>query len=197
MIDLVLLDNGHGFNTKGKNSPLWDDGTQLFEWEFNRDIVKQIAKGLDDLDIKYHILVPEDKDISLSERCKRANAINGKWLLVSVHANAGKGSGWEVHTSKGTTKSDDYANIFYDEAKYELGNEFRMRGDYSDGDYDWDSDFAILTKTRHAAIITENLFMDNKKECDFLMSEDGRRRIALIHVRAIKKIFEVENETQF
>lgn len=28
---LVVLDNGHGNNTPGKRSPVWDDGTQLYE----------------------------------------------------------------------------------------------------------------------------------------------------------------------
>lgn len=38
----VILDNGHGKETPGKRSPIWGDGSQLFEWEFtgtfeNRD----------------------------------------------------------------------------------------------------------------------------------------------------------------
>ena len=41
---LVILDNGHGINTPGKRSPVWDDGTQLFEWKFNRNIVKELLK---------------------------------------------------------------------------------------------------------------------------------------------------------
>ena len=43
MKPLIILDNGHGKETKGKRSPKWDDGTQLFEWEFNRAIVDGIA----------------------------------------------------------------------------------------------------------------------------------------------------------
>ena len=40
---IVILDNGHGQETPGKRSPVWSDGKQLFEWEFNRDIVRRIA----------------------------------------------------------------------------------------------------------------------------------------------------------
>lgn len=43
---MVILDAGHGYNTKGKRSPVWSDGSQLFEWEFNRDVVKRI-RGYD------------------------------------------------------------------------------------------------------------------------------------------------------
>lgn len=32
----ILIDNGHGRATAGKRSPVWPDGKQLFEYEFNR-----------------------------------------------------------------------------------------------------------------------------------------------------------------
>ena len=67
---LVILDNGHGHNTPGKCSPVWKDGSQLFEWEFNRKVVREIKIRLDNLGIENHILVPEEHDISLKERVK-------------------------------------------------------------------------------------------------------------------------------
>ena len=42
---MVILDPGHGFNTEGKRSPVWEDGTQLFEWEFNRDIARAVKRS--------------------------------------------------------------------------------------------------------------------------------------------------------
>lgn len=98
--DIVFLfDNGHASSTPGKRSPKFKDGTQFFEWEFNRDIVKRVAKQLDKLGIKYHILVPEDNvDIPLTERANRANKYcrlygADKCIFISCHANAaGSGS---------------------------------------------------------------------------------------------------------
>ena len=43
----ILLDNGHGYDTPGKRSPIWPDGSQLFEWEFNRDIVSRIENSIE------------------------------------------------------------------------------------------------------------------------------------------------------
>ena len=71
----ILLDNGHGYDTPGKRSPIWPDGSQLFEWEFNRDIVSRIEILLKKAGISCVRLVPEKEDISLSERCKRAKVI--------------------------------------------------------------------------------------------------------------------------
>ena len=101
---IVILDNGHGKETPGKRSPVWSDGSQLFEWEFNRDVVRRIAAKLKAENIPFSILVPETNDVTLGERCRRANAIyaknNKEAFLVSVHANAGGGTGWEVYTAR-------------------------------------------------------------------------------------------------
>lgn len=194
---LVILDNGHGENTSGKRSPKFPDGSQFFEYEFNRDIVRRIAQELDDAGIRYEILVPEKKDIPLKERCDRANRIykqtKKKCFLISVHANAaGNGGwmnarGWCVFTSKGKTKSDDIATIMWNEMKNEFPTH-KMRLDMSDGDVDWEANFTILYNTLCPAILTENFFMDNQEDCKLIMSNAGRQKIAQAHVRAIKKV---------
>ena len=193
---VVILDAGHGSDTDGKRSPIWGDGAQLMEWEFNRDIVRRIAEKLDSLPIPYlefpyKILVPEDEDVSLSERCKRVNQIykenNKNAYLLSVHANAGGGSGWECFTSVGETKSDAIAEVFCTEAKKAFIDK-RMRFDHSDGDLDKESQFYILRNTDCPAILTENFFMDTESDCRYIMSEEGRDSIAQMHVEAIKQI---------
>ena len=42
----IIIDNGHGIDTKGKRSPVWPDGSQLLEWEFNRDIANRLKEQL-------------------------------------------------------------------------------------------------------------------------------------------------------
>ncbi len=186
----IILDNGHGIETPGKRSPVWADGSQLFEYEFNRAIASMVYSSLVSLGIDSVLLVPEIEDVSLLERVKRANKIHrlyGSSLLVSIHANAGGGSGWEIWTSKGETWSDIYATHFFDEAKVMLPS-FRMRSDYQDGDPDKESQFYILRKTICPAVLTENLFMDTEEDCRFIMSIEGRRIIADIHINAILNV---------
>lgn len=192
MTPIVILDNGHGKETPGKRSPVWPDGTQLLEYEFNRDIVRRIVDLLESENIPYRVLVTEERDISLSERVARANKIyqvaNKMAFLVSVHANAGGGTGWEIWTSKGKTKSDDIATIFFEEAQREFAPDWRMRSDYSDGDPDKEEQFTILARTQCPAVLTENFFMDTEKDCKFIMSDEGRQRVAKMHVAAIKRV---------
>lgn len=193
----IILDNGHGKNTQGKCSPKFEDGSRFYEYEFSRDIVRRIAEDLKKAGIKYEILVPEENDISLTERCNRANKIwkntGKKCFLISIHANAaGMGNqwmnarGWSVWTSRGRTKSDDIATVFWEEMKTEFPNN-KMRMDTADGDVDCEANFAMLYNTKCPAILTENFFQDNKEDCKLLRSEAGRIKIANAHVRAIKK----------
>ena len=187
---MPLLDNGHGVNCAGKRSPIWGDGSQLFEWEFNRDIVRRIAAKLDDLAILYEILTPETNDVSLQERCRRANQYQQMYsncVLFSIHGNAGGGTGWECYTSRGTTKADDIATLLYQEAEKEFTG-WKIRKDYADGDADKEANFYILRHTICPAVLTENFFMDNEKDCKLMLSETGRERIAKIHINVIKKL---------
>jgi N-acetylmuramoyl-L-alanine amidase len=191
----ILIDNGHGENTPGKRSPKWADGSQLFEWEYTREIALRVFAELWKKGIDVERIVKENTDISLSERCRRANAIATKvgvknCLLVSIHNNAATGTarGWEIHTYLGKSKSDEYATIFWNEAKSIFPAGTKMRGDWTDGDPDWDSNFAILRDTVCPAVLTENLFMDNEDDCRYLLSDEGKAVITKIHVQSILKI---------
>lgn len=199
---VILLDNGHAQSTQGKRSPLFDDGSRFYEYEFARDIVRRIALELNKLGIKYHILVPEVKeDIALSTRANRANSYCNRYgknncVFISVHANAaGMGDkwmnarGWSVYTTKGVTKSDEIATIFWEEANKLLPKyNMTLRKDMTDGDPDYEANFTVIYKTICPAILTENLFQDNKIDASFLQSDLGREVIAKIHVNAIKRI---------
>lgn len=96
----VLIDNGHGENTPGKRSP---DG-RLREWAYSREIADMVVTGLRKRGIDAERIVKEDTDVSLPERCKRANAIykesGKKAILVSIHCNAA-GSGVEWMNARG------------------------------------------------------------------------------------------------
>lgn len=186
---LVILDNGHGKETKGKQSP---DGSFL-EYEFNRDIVARVHVGLNAINIESLILVPELYDVNLPARVARANTIYSKrkdaWLL-SIHANAGGGTGWEGYTSVGDTgMSDDIMEIFYNNARKYLPH-WRLRKDTVDGDQDKEANFYIIAKTNCPAGLTESGFMDNPDDLIYIKSDEGRERIALMHIETIKEVYE-------
>lgn len=91
---IVLIDNGHGEDTPGKCSP----DKRLREYQKAREIARQIETELNLRFVDARLLVEEEKDISLPERCRRVNAICDKYgkdnvLLVSIHCNAAGADG--------------------------------------------------------------------------------------------------------
>lgn len=188
----ILIDNGHGENTKGKRSP---DG-KFLEYKYAREIADDVVRELIKLGYDAERIVKENIDVSLAERARRVNEACGKYgtsnvILVSIHCNAaGNGAdwmtatGWSAYTSKGETKADYLATCLYVAAEEYLKGQ-RIRKDESDGDPDWEENFYILQKTKCPAVLTENFFMDNKTDVEYLQSAEGRNAIVRTHVDGI------------
>lgn len=184
----VLIDNGHGYNTAGKQSP---DG-RLKEYEYTREIATMVVNELRKHGIDAERIVREEIDVPLKERCCRANEYKAsEAILISIHCNAaGMGDkwmnarGWEAWTTPGSTKADKLATCLYDTAK-ELG--FQLRKDETDGDPDKEGNLYILKHTKCPAVLTENLFQDNKEDVDFMLSAKGKKAIVELHVQGICK----------
>lgn len=188
----ILIDNGHGVNTPGKCSP---DG-RIKEWAYTREIAERVVACLRCKGYDAERIVTEDKDISLSERCRRVN----KWCdqlgrehvcFVSIHLNAagsdGKwhnATGWEAYTSKGLSAGDALAGHLYDAAEQTFAGQ-KIRTDWTDGDRDKEASFTVLTGTKCAAVLTENFFMDGTDDARFLLSEKGKQAIVTAHVHGI------------
>ena len=190
----ILIDNGHGIDTAGKCSP---DG-RLREYKWTREIAQRLSRALTLAGVDAILLVPEDKDMPLNERTRKANAWARKLgakncLLVSIHVNAAPGQGWSIASGwsgwvapNASKSSRRFARLLYDEAEKAglQGNRSVPTGRY------WVGDFAIVRDTLCPALLTENLFMTNRAEVDYLLSEDGKQTIVDIHLRAIKKYIE-------
>lgn len=200
-----LLDPGHGgldengkYVTPGKRSPEWPDGSQYFEGVGNRDIVKKIAEGAKRMGIETKFIVePNDhRDISLPARVDLANRLYKtikNAVYVSIHSNGfnkPEAHGWSVYTSKGETMSDVFATHLFTECMAQYPDAYH-RKDTRDGDPDKEANFYVLKYTHMPAILSENFFMTNPKECkEILMTEEGRQKIADMHLNWMKFIDE-------
>ena len=196
----ILVDNGHGNNTEGKRSPYSlckvEPAIDYYEYKWNREIAKPIVDGLKELGYNADLLVPEDIDVSLTERANRVNEVceeygSGNVILISIHANAsGNGQkwmaakGWSAYTTRGTTKSDTIAEYLYAEAEKNFVGR-KIRTDKSDGDKDWEANFYICRKSKCPAVLTENFFYDNVDDIKYILSEEGRRAVIKTHIDGI------------
>ena len=186
----ILIDNGHGVNTSGKQSP---DG-RLREYAYAREIAKRVVKCLKCKGYDAERIVEEETDIALSVRCKRVNDICRKVgtknvLLVSIHNNAAASDakwhdarGFSAHVGLNASgKSKAFAQYLWGEALQQ-----GLKGNRSVPNPKYISqNLAICRDTLCPAVLTENLFQDNKQDVDFLLSEDGKAKVTAVHVNAI------------
>ena len=191
---VVCIDAGHGINTPGKCSP---DRT-LLEWKWNRQVALLVLDELKKRGIDSRLIVTEQQDISLSERCKRVNRISkqvgaANCILVSIHVNAAGGDGkwrdargWSVYVSNNASyDSKRIASMMYDAASE---NGVKTRKPSQVQKY-WQQDLAICRDTVCPAVLVENFFMDNKEDCEFLKSDNGKKTCAEIMLNGILEYY--------
>jgi N-acetylmuramoyl-L-alanine amidase len=93
--------------------------------------------------------------------------------------------GWSAYTTKGVTESDKVATCMYSAFEEEF-NDRKIRRDLSDGDPDWEEDFYIIKKTSCPAVLLENFFYDNKEECQWLLQDLTKKRIAKAILKGVQ-----------
>ena len=197
MSKIILLDKGHGgiidnvYQTAPAKMFTFSSGEIAYEGVLNRQIGNKVIKGMKKKGFGYVDICPSELDIPLSERVRIINDYSKHYgvnncLLISLHSNAGKGSGFEIWTSPGQTKSDEYAEIFYNMFSRRFPD-VKMRHSVSDGDYDKEASFYILQKTACPAILPEFLFFDNWTDFQLLKSSAFQQRYADMIVDFVHK----------
>ena len=193
-----ILDPGHGgmidgeYQTAGKRSPEFEFG-QYFEGVGNREIVKKMIAQCKALGIDAINIADTEEDISLGERVRIANNLHKQkknCIYVSMHSDAfsdPRAHGYSIYTSVGETSSDAIASMFLETMKdYFPGH--KLRHDNTDGDEDKEAHFYVLKKTHCPAILIENFFYTNPKECKLLLNDSFQDKIVACHMDSIKRL---------
>ncbi len=169
MTKILVLDAGHGLTTAGKQTLNGSKGI-IKEWEMNSAVCNFIEEYLTDYDVK--IYRTDDKsgktDIPLAARVKQCNNYNPH-LFISIHHNAGGGTGTEVYYhTKGTAEDKKVANLLAPKLATKTG--MKNRGVKT-------AEFTVLT-CKATAILVEGGFMDTQSDYDIITSEKGQRAYA-------------------
>ncbi|MDV2683993.1 N-acetylmuramoyl-L-alanine amidase [Alkalihalophilus lindianensis] len=173
----IVIDLGHG----GK------DPGAVFNGLLEKNLALSISRNIKEtLTQNYDVLVrmtrDSDKFLSLEERAKIANNWGADYFL-SVHLNAGGGTGFETYihpNAKTPTKSLQEA----------VHNEIISRLDCMDRGMKR-GNFAVLRLTQMPAVLTENLFLDHTRDARQLKDPTVLKAIAQGHVNGLQRLLKL------
>lgn len=178
----VFINPGHG----GKDPGAVGNGLR------EKDIVLKIARKMVDqlkiYDVEVKMFRSDDTYYTLEQICNEANRWNAD-LFVSIHVNAGGGTGFESYIYSGLSNNSTTAKhrqVIHEEIMKKIPN-VRDRGKKK-------ANFYVLGNTKMPAILTENLFIDNKTDATKLKSDAFLTDVATGHVNGIVKALKLQKK---
>lgn len=194
----VILDDGHGMETAGKRSSI----SGMKENEFNRAVVADMVTICKSNGFLYKEVAPTDSDTPLSQRTNTANVWVNQLkkqypkdeivpIYLSVHANAGGGTGCEawVYNKADTSTVILSSNILAELAKLGLKNRGVKRG-YPCSHNNRPScgcNFAVNRNTTMPSSLIECAFMDTKSDAEKLLDSKFRCNCAIAIMTGVCK----------
>ncbi|RAK21159.1 N-acetylmuramoyl-L-alanine amidase [Anoxybacillus vitaminiphilus] len=180
----IVIDFGHGGSDPGAVA------NGLREKDLTMKIGLMIGDMLSDYEgVEVIYTRSDDRYLSLEERAAIANKAGADFFL-SIHINAGGGTGFEsyIHNGNVSTKTIAYQNVIHAEIMKAIGN-VKDRGKKR-------ANYAVLRETKMPALLTENLFIDNASDATKLKSQEFILKIASGHVEGIVKAFGLKKKKE-
>src|SRR5699024_1086166 len=177
----IYLDAGHGGQDGGASA------NGLVEKKLTLKIAKKMNSLLKDYkNVTVKMSRKTDKTVSLKSRTDEAN----KWgadLFLSVHINAGGGTGFESYVYNGAIE------LKTEKVRTTIHNEIMKLINVTDRGKK-KKNLHVTRESRMPALLTENLFIDTKKDDDKLKKQSFNNKIAQGHVNGIVKLYHLEKK---
>jgi N-acetylmuramoyl-L-alanine amidase len=177
----LMIDPGHEGVEKNLDPGAVANG--LKEADLTLKIAKHIYDMLSEYEgVQVRMTRTGNQRLTLSQRAKMANDWGADFFL-SIHINAGGGTGFETYIYNGNVSQATiaYQNVIHQEILKAIGN-VTDRGKKR-------ANYAVLRETKMPAILTENLFIDNANDAAKLKSEQFLLQVAYGHVIGLEKAF--------
>ena len=193
-MNLLILDAGHAFDTKGKNNAK----ENFYEWQFNNDMQYKIKARCEELGIKVFLTNPNPDKVSDISLTTRASLANDCWLrnskpksmFISLHANASSNEsarGTETYIAKNaSTTSKNFAKVLNSnivKAMKELDVNAKDRGVKSEN-------FTVIYKASMPSVLVEYGFYSNLEDLKIL--KNNKDELVEATVKAICSYFNIE-----
>ena len=168
------MDGGHG----GKDPGALGNG--LKEKDITLAMSKKVGAILQEHGVVINYTRTTDKFLTLTERAMVANNAAADFF-VSFHVNSAtnpNARGFELFTTKGTTKADELAEYIALEI-IKAFPDVPFRADKTDGDLDKEENFTVITKTKMPAVLVEMGFIVNSIDAQMLRTQQDKIATAI------------------
>lgn len=192
-MQLLILDAGHSFDTKGKNNLK----ENFYEWEFNNDMQYKIKSRCEELGITVFLTNPNPSTVSDIALSTRASLANDYWLrkskpksiFISLHANAFSSDaarGTETYIAKNaSTTSKNFAKVLNDNivnTMKQIDSGAKDRGVKTEN-------FTVIYKAAMPSVLVEYGFYTNLNDLKIL--KNNRNELVEATVKAVCDYFGV------
>lgn len=129
-----------------------------------------------------------DKTVSLKNRTNMANKWGADYLL-SIHINAGKGTGFESYIYSGSYRSKKQSNKLRGFIHQAVINETGLtnRGQKA-------ANLHMVRESKMNSVLTENGFIDNKSDANKLKNDAFLSKVARGHAKGLAKAFSLKKK---
>ena len=177
---MVCLDPGHDAGNTANKSP---DGT-YYEHEFCLDMGQRMKAHLERCGVAVTMTRSTGKAVTLANRCKIANDIQGLDLFVSLHSNAAAGSGWS--SARGWScylygaggEREKAAKAILEKVR-EVGTAVRS------APIVYAPELYVLKNTAAPAVLIEHAFHTNQEDVENLKDSSWRAIVAAAEAKGI------------
>lgn len=170
----IGIDAGHGLYTAGKRCSRQFDANETREWTLNSRVATKVCnilngyKGIETIRLDD---ITGNTDIDLNVRCSNANNL-GLDLVVSIHHNAGGGTGIEIFVYNQACLNGETGEL----ARLVLEKAVEATGMVNRGVKT--QNFAIIRDTKMPACLIECGFMDNANDTPLILTEEFANKVA-------------------
>lgn len=168
----LALDAGHGMDTSGRRCLKSLDPEEHREWWLNDRVCRYIAQAAEEYEGFETLRVDDvtgEEDVTMSERCRRANAW-GADLYYSAHHNAGVGGGTGGGVVAYSLNEGTRGAMWRDELYGAIVGETGLVGNRASPKAT--GNLYVLSNTAMPAVLMEHGFMDSAADVPVILSEE-------------------------
>ncbi|MDO4744273.1 MAG: N-acetylmuramoyl-L-alanine amidase, partial [Clostridia bacterium] len=173
-VETILIDAGHNYS--GRDTGAENTELQIKEEDITWQIADKLRRNLEDMG--YNVVMTREKITDSIANTSVLESLQARVdlghqaladLFISIHCNAGGGSGTEVYCFQKSGYAGRLAELVQDSIA--SNTELYDRGVKT-------ANFFVIQNTLMPAILVETGFIDNSKDVQILASEDGQQAIA-------------------